>query len=90
MDKSTFLKKIAEKAGITKEAANQTLKAVVEVIVSEVRDNGETIAINGLGTFKQKTTEARQGRNPLNGETVNIAASKTVVFKAQPSVKIKL
>lgn len=87
MNKNELLKKISEKAGISQENVNKVLNAFVEVTVPEVRDNGETISLPGLGTFKQKLTEAREGRNPMNGEKVQIKASRNITFKPQSSVK---
>lgn len=87
MNKWDFVKKIAEKTGMSQDNVNKVLNAFVEVVVPEVRDNGETISLPGLGTFKQKLTEAREGRNPLNGEKVQIKASRNITFKPQSSVK---
>ena len=87
MNKWDFVKKIAEKTGMSQDNVNKVLNAFVEVVVPEVRDNGETISLPGLGTFKQKLTEPREGRNPLNGEKVQIKASRNITFKPQSSVK---
>lgn len=88
MNKWDLIKRIAEKTGQTQENINKTLTAFVEVVVPEVRDNGESVALPGLGTFKQKLTEAREGRNPINGEKVKIKASRNITFKPQSSVKV--
>ena len=89
MNKQEFLKKVAEKAKMSQTDANRCLSAVVDVIVSEVRDNGEQIAIPGLGTFKQVKRDAHEGRNPFNGEKVQIKASRNLQFKAQSSLKVQ-
>jgi nucleoid DNA-binding protein len=88
MNKWDFVKKIAEKTGQSQDNVNKTLNALVEVLVPEVRDNGESVSIPGLGTFKQKNTQAREGRNPMNGEKVQIKASRNIIFKPQSSVKV--
>lgn len=88
MNKWDLIKRIAEKTGQTQENINKTLTAFVEVVVPEVRDNGESVALPGLGTFKQKLTEEREGRNPINGEKVKIKASRNITFKPQSSVKV--
>ena len=59
------------------------------MLVTEVRDNNESISIPGLGTFKQKAVDAHEGRNPSNGEKIQISASRTITFKPQPSIKVK-
>ena len=41
----------------------------------------------GFGTFEIKDRPARTGRNPATGESIEIAASKTPVFKAGKSLK---
>lgn len=88
MNKWDFVKKIAEKTGQSQDNVNKVLNAFVEVLVPEVRDNGETVSLPGLGTFKQKLTEAREGRNPMNGEKVQIKASRNITFKPQSTVKV--
>ena len=45
------------------------------------------VQIIGFGTFATKTREARTGRNPKTGNTINIPASKTVAFKASSALK---
>jgi DNA-binding protein HU-beta len=41
----------------------------------------------GFGTFTVKTRKAREGRNPKSGDTIKIAESKSVGFKAAPNLK---
>ena len=89
MNKQEFLKKVVEKAKMSQTDANRCLSAVVDVIVSEVRDNGEQIAIPGLGTFKQVKRDAHEGRNPFNGEKVQIKASRNLQLKVQSSLKVQ-
>lgn len=89
MDKWSFVKKVAAESGLSQDNVNKVLNAVVAVIVPEVRDNGENISLPGLGTFKQKVNVAHKGHNPATGEKIDIPESRTVVFKAQPSVRIK-
>ena len=89
MNKQEFLKKVAEKAKMSQTDANRCLSAVVDVIVSEVRDNGEQIAIPGLETFKQVKRDAHEGRNPFNGKKVQIKASRNLQLKVQSSLKVQ-
>lgn len=89
MDKWSFVKKVAAESELSQDTVNKVLNAAVKVIVPEVRDNGESIALPGLGTFKQKVTAARKGHNPATGEKIDIPESRTIAFKTQPSVKIK-
>jgi DNA-binding protein HU-beta len=48
---------------------------------------GDRIRINGLGTLEVRKREARTGRNPATGETLQIAASKKVAFRPAKELK---
>lgn len=87
MNKLDFVKKICEKSGQSQSEVEKTLKAVSEVIVEQVRDNGEEVQLNGVGIFKQKVSEAHKGRNPFNGEEIQVKASKSIKFKVSSAVR---
>ena len=48
---------------------------------------GDRIRIDGLGTLEVRKREARTGRNPATGETMQIAASKKVAFRPAKELK---
>ena len=48
---------------------------------------GEKVSVAGFGVFKISERAARDGRNPQTGETIKIAASKSVSFKAGTALK---
>ena len=73
-------------ADTTKKHAEEALAAVLESIKEGVKESGK-VQIIGFGTFATKTREARTGRNPKTGNTINIPASKTVAFKASSALK---
>ena len=77
---------VAEKAGISKADAGTAVSAVLETI-SETLTKGEKIALLGFGNFEISERSARDGRNPSTGETIKIAASKAVKFKAGKALK---
>ncbi len=77
---------IAEKHGMDKKAA----KAVVEAVfaaVSDAAQKGEEVSVPGFGKFKVASREARSGRNPATGETIQIAASKKLAFTPAKQLK---
>ena len=51
---------------------------------------GSSVALVGFGNFNVRERAARMGRNPATGETIQIAASKGVGFKAGKSLKDSL
>lgn len=86
MKKDELVQAIAESAGIDKAAADRALGAVVDSITSTVA-SGDRIQIPGLGTFEPRERNAREGRNPQTGESIQIAATTTVGFKAASGFK---
>jgi DNA-binding protein HU-beta len=80
---------LAAGQGVTKADARKLVDAVFAAIADTAAD-GHEIAINGFGKFKVKATPERQGRNPANGETITIKASKKLVFTPAKAVKDKL
>ncbi len=77
LTKSQLMAAMAEKWGVSKKDAEDHYNALVELIYSEIKRSGE-VMLPGLGKMAKKHRNARQGRNPATGETINIPA-KTVL-----------
>ena len=86
MNKTELIAAVAEKTGLTKKDAEKAVSAAFEAITAELV-KGEKVSLAGFGIFETKSREARTGRNPLTGETVQIAASKSPAFKASKTLK---
>ncbi len=86
MNKVELIAAVSEKSGITKKAAEQSIDAFAAVIQDELKKGGR-VQLVGFGTFETGTRSEREGRNPQTGETMTIAASKTVKFKAGKALK---
>lgn len=86
MKKSDMLAAIAEQANVTKADAEKVFNATFDLFKSELK-KGEKVSVAGFGTFKISERAARDGRNPQTGETIHIAASKSVSFKAGTELK---
>ncbi len=86
MTKDGLVEKIAGAADMSKKDAEAALKSVTSAI-SGALANGEDVALVGFGTFSVSERAARAGRNPRTGETIQIAASKGVKFKAGKALK---
>src|SRR3954452_3500015 len=68
----------------TSERNKKEIGDVVDSLLGEVTKalaSGERVDLRGFGSFVPKETKARQGRNPKTGESIQIAAKKTVAFK---------
>ena len=86
MTKAELVDFIAEEADLTKADAARALEAVVNGITEGLKKEGK-VTLVGFGTFTAKEREARTGRNPQTGETVNIAARVAPGFKAGNKLK---
>jgi DNA-binding protein HU-beta len=80
MNKSELVAAIAERTGSTKVAAEESLKATIDVISDQLH-RGDTITLIGFVTFSVTNRKARTGRNPQTGAAIKIAAKKVVKFK---------
>jgi len=86
MNKQDLVKLVSEKTGITKEAAGQAQKTVIEAISSAL-EKGDSVSLIGFGSFKVVERAAREGRNPSTGEKIQIPASKAVKFTPSKVLK---
>ena len=88
MNKAELIESIQSALGkdATKRAAEEALDAVLSSIANGVRSDNK-VQIIGFGTFEVKHRAARTGRNPKTGESMQIAASKSVGFKPSSALK---
>lgn len=89
MTKAELVEFIAEYADFTKTEASKALDAVIEGITEGLKTK-KKVTLVGFGTFVAKDMEARPGRNPQTGETVEIAARTVPKFKAGNKLKESL
>lgn len=89
MNNNDLAEALATGSGITKADARKYVDGVFAAI-AEAAAKGEEISLNGFGKFKVKHSLAREGRNPANGETIQIAASKKLTFAPAKAVKDRL
>ena len=81
MNKTELIASVAQKTELTKKDAEKAVKAVFDTIAEELT-SGEKVQVIGFGTFEVRERQAREGRNPQNGKTITIPASKSPAFKA--------
>ena len=89
MNKTELIKKVAAENELSQKAA----AAVVDSVLNSIMDSlaaREPVTLFGFGSFSGKHHHARQGRNPANGETIDIAASNTPIFKPAKVFKGKV
>ena len=86
MNKSEFVKAIADKAGYTLKDTGVIVDSLLEV-VKEALVDGDKISLVGFGTFEVKDVAEKQGVNPATGEKITIAACKKPVLKFSSAIK---
>ena len=86
MNTAELAEHIATGHEMNKSQAKQVVEAVFAAIV-QAASKGEEVSLPGFGKFKVAAREARQGRNPATGETIQIAASKKLGFTPAKQVK---
>ncbi len=89
MKKTELKDAIASKAGLDKKTAEKAMQAFLDIVTEELA-KGEAVQLTGFGTFDISKRAAREGRNPLTGESIKIKASNTVRFKAGKALKDKV
>ena len=77
---------LAEAVGLSKGQAGEAVDALLASISGHLA-GGDRVQIPGFGTFQVSERAARTGRNPATGETIQIAASKSVRFKPGKALK---
>ena len=80
MDRSEFVTNVADGTSPSKSDAASAVAAVFGTIAA-VLAHGEPLAIAGFGTFSTRCRAARQGGNPVTGESIVIAATRAPAFK---------
>lgn len=86
MNKSELIDAVANAADMTKADATKAVDAFIGVVTDALKEDDQ-VTLVGFGTFLVRQREARSGRNPRTGETIQIKASKVPSFKAGKALK---
>ena len=87
MNKAELTDVIANKIGISKKQAEETLELITQTITETLKNNGE-VTLTGFGTFSARERKGRIGVNPRNPtEKITIPAVTVPKFKAGKNLK---
>jgi DNA-binding protein HU-beta len=89
MTKADLIEGLANKLGMGKGEAERAVNIVLDDIINALKQ-GERVNISGFGTFSVSTRQARTGRNPKTGESIEISASRSAKFKPGKQLKDSL
>ena len=81
-----LINKIASNLDMKKTEARAAVDSVITNIVDSLK-SGKEVRLVGFGTFLVSKREARTGRNPRTGETIQIPAKKVPKFRAGKDLK---
>jgi DNA-binding protein HU-beta len=89
MTKADLIEGLANKLAMNKGEAEKAVNVMLDDVISALKQ-GERVNISGFGTFSVSTRQARTGRNPKTGESIQISASRSAKFKPGKQLKDSL
>lgn len=90
MIKSELVQVIADK---NPHLFQRDVENIVNAILDEISDalaRGDRVELRGFGAFSVKHREARSGRNPRTGESVNVEEKWVPFFKTGKELRERL
>ena len=87
MTKSELVEKIMETNGFLNRKESELVVNIIFDSMAKALKNGDKVEIRGFGSFTVREREAREARNPKNGEIVKISAKRTPFFKTGKELK---
>jgi DNA-binding protein HU-beta len=86
MTRTELIDAVAAEIGGDKKAAKAFIEGFTRIVENEMKKEGE-VPLAGLGKFKVSKRQARTGRNPATGETIQIPAKTVVKFTVAKALK---
>jgi len=86
MTKSQMIQSLVDSTDLSRKEVVAVIGAMTALAYKEVKSNGE-FTIPGVGKLVKKHRNARQGRNPATGATINIPAKTVVKFRVAKAAK---
>ena len=89
MNKQEMVEALATRLDTSKARASEVVEALFapDGIIAAELEKGERVQISGFGNFETRRREARQGRNPQTGKTIDIEASVVPAFRPGKALK---
>ncbi len=86
MNRKELVTAVAEGASLEQKTVDAVLRSLQSTLEGAVA-KGEKVSVPGFFAVSVGDRAAREGRNPATGETIKIAAAKTVKFTAGSALK---
>ena len=89
-DRSELLNSLAQdNPDLRAEEVEQVVDIFFEEIAQRLSEGGR-VELRGFGAFSTREREARKGRNPRTGETVDVPAKRVPYFKPGKDMRRRL
>ena len=89
MTKAELAARVADKVHLTRRQTEAVVGIFLECITEALRE-GDKVELRGFGSFRARSRNARQGRNPRTGDAVQVPAKKVPFFKAGKELREKV
>jgi len=86
VNKDELARGVAARSGLEVGQAKSAVDATLAEITKQIAAGNE-VRLSGFGKFAAVHRAAREGRNPSNGETIQIAAKSVPKFSAGAELK---
>ena len=86
MNKSDLVVALVDKKNLTEKQATEIVDLMFKGFTNELK-NGGRIEIRGFGSFTVRKYKAYKGRNPKNGEHVDVKPKRLPFFKVGKELK---
>jgi integration host factor subunit beta len=89
LTKADLSRHLMERLELTKKDADLLVSTFFNSIASALA-SGEGVEMRGFGSFRLRSRKPRAGRNPRNGESVQVPSKRVAYFKLGKELRAKL
>jgi len=89
LTKADLCKHLMEQMQLPKKDADQLVNTFLDAVV-EALHRGEGVELRGFGSFRLRDRQARVGRNPRSGQSIQVPPKRVVYFKLGKELRSKL
>jgi integration host factor subunit beta len=80
---------VDDNPGLSVREVEKIVSVFFDEIVSRLQADGR-VELRGFGAFSTRARDARTGRNPRTGETVDVEAKRVPYFKPGKEMRVRL
>jgi integration host factor subunit beta len=86
MNKIDIVNQLSERINLNRKLAKLVVDTIIDTIKTAII-SGERVEIRGFGIFSLRSYKSYKGRNPKNGETIEVPAKRLPYFKVGKELK---